>query len=83
MNQYVGLNPKITVQELKEVFPTRLQGSNFIKDTTETITDLKRYYESALPNGTKFYISNQWGTQTDAFVEYVNSNVDGITITKL
>ena len=44
---------------------------------------MKRYYESVLPSGAKFYISNQWGTQTDAFVEYVNNNVDGITVTKL
>ncbi len=40
-------------------------------------------YESALPGGAKFYISNQWGTQTDAFMEYVNNSVDGITVTKL
>lgn len=83
VNKYVELNPKTTVQKLKEVFPEHLQGSNFIKDSTETITDMKRYYESALPNGEKFYISNQWGTQTDGFVEYVNNNIDGITVTKL
>lgn len=83
VNKYVELNPKTTVQKLKEVFPERLQGSNLIKGSTETITDMKRYYESALPNGEKFYISNQWGTQTDGFVEYVNNNVDGITVTKL
>ena len=50
---------------------------------TETITDMKRYYEATLPSGAKFYISNQWGTQTDAFMEYVNNCVDGITVTKL
>ena len=83
INKYVELNPNVTVQKLKEVFPERLQGSNFIKDSTETITDMKRYYESALPGGAKFYISNQWGTQTDAFVEYVNKNIDGITVSKL
>ena len=83
VNKYVEQNPGITVQKLKEVFPERLQGSNFIKDSTETITDMKRYYESALPGGVKFYISNQWGTQTDAFMEYVNSNIDGITVTKV
>ena len=83
VNKYVELNPQTTVAQLKEVFPERLQGSNFIKDSTEAIKDMKRYYESALPNGTKFYISNQWGTQTDGFVEYVNNNVDGITVTKL
>lgn len=44
---------------------------------------MKRYYESVLPGGAKFYISNQWGTQTDGFVEYVNNNVDGITVTKV
>ena len=83
VNKYVELNPQTTIAQLKEVFPERLQGSNFIKDSTEAIKDMKRYYESALPNGTKFYISNQWGTQTDGFVEYVNNNVDGITVTKL
>ena len=45
--------------------------------------DMKRFYESSLPNGTKFYISNQWGTQTDRFVEHVNNNIEGITVTKL
>jgi hypothetical protein len=82
VNKYVELNPGTTVQKLKEVFPERLQGSNFIKDSTETITDMKRYYEAALPGGAKFYISNQWGTQTDAFMEYVNSNIDGVKVTK-
>ena len=81
VNKYVELNPGTTVQKLKEVFHERLQGSNFIKDSTETITDMKRYYVSALPNGTKFYISNQWGTQTNGFVEYVNNTLDGIKIT--
>ena len=82
VKKYVELNPATTVQKLKEVFPERLQGSNFIKDSTETITDMKRYYEATLPGGAKFYISNQWGTQTDAFMEYVNSNVSGIKVTK-
>ena len=82
VKKYVELNPGTTVQKLKEVFPERLQGSNFIKDSTETITDMKRYYEAALPGGAKFYISNQWGTQTDAFMEYVNSNIDGVKVTK-
>ena len=44
---------------------------------------MKRYYESALSGGAKFYISNEWGVQTDGFVEYVNNNADGITVTKL
>lgn len=44
---------------------------------------MKRYYESALSGGAKFYISNQWGMQTDGFVAYVNENVDGITVSKL
>ena len=83
VNKYVELNPQTTVAKLKEVFPKRLQGSNFIKDSTEDIKDMKRYYESALPGGAKFYISNQWGNQTDGFVEYVNDNIEGITITKL
>ena len=83
VKKYVELNPGITVQKLKEVFPERLQGSNFIKDSSEKITDMKRYYESALPGGAKFYISNQWGVQTDGFVAYVNENIDGITVTKV
>lgn len=83
VNKYVELNPGITVQKLKEVFPGHLQGSNFIKDSTERITDMKRYYESELPGGAKFYISNQWGVQTDGFVAYVNENIDGITVTKV
>jgi hypothetical protein len=83
VNKYVELNPGTTVQKLKEVFPEHLQGSNFIKDPNERITDMKRYYESALPGGAKFYISNQWGVQTDGFVAYVNENIDGITVTKV
>ena len=83
VNKYVELNPGTTVQKLKEVFPEHLQGSNFIKDSSEKITDMKRYYESALPGGSKFYISNQWGVQTDGFVAYVNEYIDGITVTKV
>lgn len=83
VNKYVELNPGTTVQKLKEVFPEHLQGSNFIKDSSERITDMKRYYESELPGGAKFYISNQWGVQTDDFVAYVNENIDGITVTKV
>lgn len=83
VNKYVEQNPGTTVQKLKEVFPEHLQGSNFIKDSSEKITDMKRYYESALPGGAKFYISNQWGAQTDGFVAYVNENIDGITVTKV
>lgn len=83
VNKYVELNPGTTVQKLKEVFPDHLQGGNFIKDPSERITDMKRYYESALPGGAKFYISNQWGVQTDGFVAYVNENIDGITVTKV
>ena len=83
VNKYVELNPGTTVQKLKEVFPEHLQGNNFIKDSSEKITDMKRYYESALPGGSRFYISNQWGVQTDGFVAYVNENIDGITVTKL
>ena len=83
VNRYVELNPQTTIQKLKEVFYDKLQGTVLIEDSAKNIKDMKRFYESSLPNGTKFYISNQWGTQTDRFVEYVNNNIEGITVTKL
>ena len=81
--RYIELNPNTTVAELKEVFPNRLQGKLFIASATDKISDMSRFFESKLRNGEKFYISNQWGNQTDGFVEYVNDNIEGITITKL
>lgn len=83
VNRYVKLNPQTTIQKLKEVFYDKLQGTVLIEDSAKNIKDMKRFYESTLPNETKFYISNQWGTQTDRFVEYVNNNIEGITVTKL
>ena len=81
--RYIELNPNTTVAKLKEVFPDYLQGKLLIASTADKISDMSRFFESKLRNGEKFYISNQWGNQTDGFVEYVNDNIEGITITKL
>lgn len=88
VNKYVELNPNVTVAQLKNVFPDYLQGKLLIASTADKISDMSRFFESSLPSkdshrGETFYISNQWGNQTDGFVEYVNANIEGITITKL
>ena len=83
VNKYVESNPQTTIQKLKEVFPDKLQGTVLIEGSAENIKDMKRFYESALPNGTKFYISNQWGTQIDTFIKHVDCAIDNITVTKL
>lgn len=84
VNKYVELNPQTTILKLKEVFYDKLQGTVLIEDSTKNIKDMKRFYKSANKIEEKnFYISNQWGTQTDGFVEYVNNNIEGITVTKL
>ena len=83
INKYIELNSNISIDKLKEIFPDKLQGTVLIEPSADNIKDMKRFYESTIPNGTKFYISNQWGTQTDGFEESVNNNVEGITIAKL
>lgn len=84
VNKYVELNPKTTVEELKNIFPDNLQGTVLIEDSAENIKDMKRFYELTLPNGTKVYISNQWGIgNVPNFIEHVNSNIEGIEIVKV
>ena len=85
VNTYVQNNPSISIETLKEVFPSHLlKGYGVIRTDDGTIKDYKRFYKSELPNGTVFYICNQWGKDnTDNFVQYVNKNIDGITITNV
>ena len=84
VNAYVQNNPKVTIEALKEVFPYHLlKGFGVIRTEDGTIKDYKRFYKSALPDGTVFYICNQWGKDaTENFVQFVNENVAGITISK-
>ena len=83
INKYIELNSNITIDKLKEIFPDKLQGTVLIEPSADNIKDMKRFYESALPNGTNFYISNQWGTQIDTFIKHVDCAIDNITVTKL
>lgn len=85
VNTYVQNNPSITIDALKEVFPHHLlKGYGVIRVEDGTIKDYKRFYKSELPDGTVFYICNQWGKDnTDNFVQYVNKNVAGIKITNV
>ena len=85
VNTYVQNNPTITINALKEVFPHYLlKGYGVIRTEDGTIKDYKRFYKSALPDGTVFYICSQWGKDnTDNFVQYVNKNVVGIKVTNV
>lgn len=85
VNAYVQNNPKVTIEALKEVFPYHLlKGFGVIRTEDGTIKDYKRFYKSALPDGTVFYICNQWGKDaTENFVQFVNENVAGITVSKV
>lgn len=81
---YLDMHPDTTIEELKHIFPKELQGSiGVIKDKDEAISDKNRFFDATHP-ATKepFYICNQWGLQTDKFMDYVNEHIDGITITK-
>ena len=82
VNTYVKNNPSITIEALQEVFPHHLlKGYGVIRTEDGTIKDYKRFYKSQLPNGTVFYICNQWGKDnTENFVQYVNDNVAGVKI---
>ena len=84
VNTYVQNNPSISIDALKEVFPNHLlKGFGVIRTEDGTIKDYKRFYKSALPDGTVFYICNQWGKDaTENFVQFVNEKVAGITISK-
>ena len=84
VNTYVQNNPKVTIEALQEVFPSHLlKGFGVIRTEDGTIKDYKRFYKSALPDGTVFYICNQWGKDaTENFVQFVNENVAGIAISK-
>ena len=85
VNTYVQNNPKVTIEALQEVFPSHLlKGFGVIRTEDGTIKDYKRFYKSALPDGTVFYICNQWGKDaTENFVQFVNENVAGITVSKV
>ena len=85
VNTYVQNNPSITIDALKEVFPHHLlKGYGVIRTEDGTIKDYKRFYKSELPDGTVFYICNQWGKDnTDNFVQHVNKNVAGIKVTNV
>lgn len=85
VNSYVQNNPSISIDALKEVFPNHLmKGYGVIRAEDGTIKDYKRFYKSELPDGTVFYICNQWGKDnTDNFVQYVNKNVVGIKVTNV
>ncbi|MBQ2398738.1 MAG: hypothetical protein II308_01555, partial [Muribaculaceae bacterium] len=80
---YVKNHPTVTVAQLIEVFPNSLlKGYGVIRSGEVPPKDPKRFYMSQLPDGTVFYICNQWGKDaTENFVKYVNKNIDGIKVT--
>lgn len=83
INTYVKNHPTVTVAQLIEVFPNSLlKGYGVIRSGEVPPKDPKRFYMSQLPDGTVFYICNQWGKDaTENFVKYVNKNIDGIKVT--
>jgi hypothetical protein len=83
VNTYVENHPTITVAQLQEVFPHSLfKGYGVIRSGEQPPKDPKRFYMSQLPDGTVFYICNQWGKEaTENFVKYVNKHIEGIKVT--
>lgn len=81
MQKYISQNPKITLAELENEFPKKIQGSFGVFDTVENIERiastkenkqgyLDRFFMAAgeiitLCDGVKIAVCNQWGEYDD------------------
>lgn len=75
----------VTIDELKDVFPNHLQGSHgVVRDELEIREkEFHRFIPLILGNK-RIYVSNQWTpTNFQRFMQYVNLNIEGITIKKV
>ncbi len=88
INLYVKQHPNITVKELKSLFDFNKNSRLKVIKYREEVGDLSRVFESRLPTNEVFYIDNQWGNSIqggrfESFISHVNTNIEGITITKI
>ena len=88
INLYVKQHPNITVKELKSLFDFNKNSRLKVIKYREEVGDLSRVFESRLPTNEVFYIDNQWGKSIqggrfESFISHVNTNIEGITITKI
>ena len=88
INLYVKQHPNITVKELKSLFDFNKNSRLKVIKYREEVSDLSRVLESRLPTNEVFYIDNQWGKSIqggrfESFISHVNTNIKGITITKI
>ena len=88
VNLYVEQHPKITIKALKNLFDFNKDSRQKVIKYREEVGDLSRVFESRLPTNEVFYIDNQWGKSIhggrfESFISYVNTHIEGITITKI
>lgn len=63
IKQYIVDNPKITFEELHNLFPDQLQGSHGVFKKIEDIEDNRRYFVKnsiSLNDGNEIVVCNQW-----------------------
>ena len=84
VNMYLENHPEVSLDDLKLLFPDKLQGSlGVVRTTEDTIKDGTRYFESIHPKTKeKFFICREWGHNTENFFNHVNASNIGIRIEK-
>ena len=75
----------VTIDELKDVFPNHLQGSQgVVRDELEIREKEFHRFIPLIWGNKRIYVSNQWTpTNFQRFMQYVNLNIEGITIKKV
>lgn len=82
---YLRNRGALTIDELKNTFPSDLQGSHGVVRSELEVKDkeLRRFIPLIYGNK-RIYVSNQWAPANfSKFMHYVNSNIEGITIKKV
>lgn len=84
VNMYLRDHADSNLDDLKLLFPDKLQGSlGVVRTTEDTIKDRTRYFESIHPRTKeKFFICREWGLNTENFFNHVNASDMGIQIEK-
>lgn len=88
---YLERHPNVTIEELKIIFPDKLQGAGLgvVRSNTDSIRDKSRYKESEHPRtGEKFYICSQWyknenRNNIENFIKHVNEKIRDIKIAQV
>ena len=82
---YLRNRGALTIDELKNTFPSDLQGSHGVVRDELEVKDKELHRFIPLIFGNKrIYVSNQWTPANfSKFMHYVNSNIEGITIKKV